>query len=1225
MDSDQTARYMELEDKLSKIRSQINSKLDNQKHIAIILSAVEENIQNVELNDTAKNVVNYMVSLLSLLDQTTDGSATRIKDLQLATSAAYLLDLVFHYSPKQLLVSKYAELLTKISLFITDENAQAPLVKSSLGCLEALLIAQDAQSWNNTNGLSITPVRGLQGLLELSFDPRPKVRKRAQEAVSNILLNPPPAPTAEHVASGFISQFAIDAFSSTLEEFNALNKSRKKKNSNNKNLSPEEEAVDRKFIHTLQLINSIIATNQWPSSKIEPLCDLLLETTKSSNEFLISNSFKCFENLFNSMTEFSVNSGLADDKFVKLLDIIFELKPSNNDTHLTGSWIAVVVKAMISYSNFQPLKTLIKIPDIFKLMSNYLLSNNPEIFISASQCLIAILSQSVKDDLLLIQPTNENKVIDAVDMIISDISDIFVDFLSVKYIHCAKEILNVLAAAFNKFKYRANPHFLKPLEIVDSWRVNEENFLDFRNETEIVIGSAVSAIGPDTVLNYLPLNLDNPSNSQPGRAWLLPILRDYTKNAELRTFINKLAPLVQYFESKYSKLPKESVQLKVFETVVDQIWSTLPHFCELPIDLEESFTDDFASELCSLLYSKIELRTTICHALRVLVESNKMYVGGALADDVLLQQRLPVSKAESNLKFLATKAPNLLAVLFNVYTQTAPNARNYILETIESFLQISEPEDLEKIFNNVCGLLKNAMNEEASKSKDKPQLTATLLDIIVCMTKYVPASSYSALFSIFDATVRSSDALTQKRAYRIITRLSETDAAAVTNYINEIENVMLDNAKTVHTSSKSARLAAIRTLIDLLPSDHLGFVVKIVAEVILCTKDVNEKSREGAFETLIAMCTKMNDPNGIIKLSQIEGYDPAAPDQQSSVSEFFKIISAGLIGESQHMVSSTVTAYACLVYEFKDSVDQGTLMEIYDTIELYLTSNSREIVKSAIGFTKVCILGLPTELMQDKIPALLPKLLRWSHEHTGHFKSKIKNIIERLIRKFGYEFIETHFPPEDSKLLANIRKTRNRNKRKDEEGAEGQSEISNTNNTKGSRFLSAFDEAVYESSDNEEEEEQQQGRRNRKSAKQFIMESKGNPLDLLDSQTLAHISSTRPKKFDKDSRKKALRDDTFSFDDEGKLVVKGKKSANDDDDIIKSVTSGINAYLEAVEHGPIRGQRNKLKFKKGSKAQNDSDDEDAVSSGFKKRVDTRNKIGKNYKKNNGRFKNKRKF
>ena len=44
MDQDKVAFLLELEDKLAKIRSQVNSKLENQKHIAIILTAVEENI-----------------------------------------------------------------------------------------------------------------------------------------------------------------------------------------------------------------------------------------------------------------------------------------------------------------------------------------------------------------------------------------------------------------------------------------------------------------------------------------------------------------------------------------------------------------------------------------------------------------------------------------------------------------------------------------------------------------------------------------------------------------------------------------------------------------------------------------------------------------------------------------------------------------------------------------------------------------------------------------------------------------------------------------------------------------------------------------------------------------------------------------------------------------------------------------------------------------------------
>lgn len=56
MDQDKVAFLLELEDKLAKIRSQVNSKLENQKHIAIILTAVEENIAGQATNDVSKTL-----------------------------------------------------------------------------------------------------------------------------------------------------------------------------------------------------------------------------------------------------------------------------------------------------------------------------------------------------------------------------------------------------------------------------------------------------------------------------------------------------------------------------------------------------------------------------------------------------------------------------------------------------------------------------------------------------------------------------------------------------------------------------------------------------------------------------------------------------------------------------------------------------------------------------------------------------------------------------------------------------------------------------------------------------------------------------------------------------------------------------------------------------------------------------------------------------------------
>ena len=260
--------------------------------------------------------------------------------------------------------------------------------------------------------------------------------------------------------------------------------------------------------------------------------------------------------------------------------------------------------------------------------------------------------------------------------------------------------------------------------------------------------------------------------------------------------------------------------------------------------------------------------------------------------------------------------------------------------------------------------------------------------------------------------------------------------------------------------------------------------------------------------------------------------------------------------------------------------------------------------------------------MRPKVPSLIVKLLRWSHEHTGHFKAKVKHIIERLIRKYGYEFVEANFPEDDLKLLTNIRKTRNRNKRKEGDADETTRAASST---KSSRFMNAFDEAIYQSDREDEGDEEGDQDKGKSQAKQFIVESGENPLDLLDSQTLAHISSTRPKKFTKDQKRRMLQDDMFNFDAEGKLIMKdtGKSSTNEEDPL-KSVTSGINAYLDAVKNGPIRGQKNRLKFKKGSRAGADqSDDEEDVVKDKPKRA-IGNRIGKGTKKG-PKFKSKRKL
>ncbi|GBL51078.1 hypothetical_protein [Candidozyma auris] len=1162
----QSVEALILDEKLAKIRTQVNSKLDNQKNSALILSAVEENITE---QGNEKTSVAYFVSFLSLLESSI--SEDEIADANVAMAAAYFLDLVIPSTPAALLKQKFAQILSKLAPILTNEEAGAPLLRSAIGALEGLLLAQDHPSWQSSGNVS--PKRALIGLLELAFDARPKVRKRAQEAVQKVLSHPPASPSPTHVAAGLCGELALKRLAALLSEAPKSKRAEKNKESN------------ATIIHCLQLITAITSANAWPASHIEKLCDVLLEVSKTSDQFLVSAAFDGFNGLFVSMT-----NEIDTEKFTRVLDIIFDLKPPVDDAHLAASWLAVVAKGTESFAKVSPELSIQRIQKSFPVIAEFLLSENKNIYTSASQCMIAILSEGLPDMYLLQRSAEYNitpEIYEKVDDMITTIAEyIEKELLTIKYQHATRVILEFLTAAVLKLRSRTNPDFLTILRTVGEWRSNEDMNFPYNREAEDFIAACISSMGPEAVLAELPLNLTGSNDGEPGRAWLLPILRDNVRFASLQYYKQNILPLAAVFEEKVANASnKEAMHIKIFQTIIDQIWSLLPHFCDLPTDLRRAFDNEFAGQLSDLLYSNVKSRVIICHALRLLAESNLVYSKGALSDDPLMIQTFPIKEAEENLKHLSSMANNLVSVLFNVYVNTIAEARGFILETIDMYLQLIPANELkillEKVFENLHTSIQMDESElQQNQKKDQPPpQSVSMMDLVVAMAKYAPEDSYNGLFNVFVFGVkRENNANIQKRSYRIISKLNESESGrnAIRKFLSDIENVFLQTISSTHTSSRTNRLAALTVIMDMLPVSDLHFIPAILQEIIMSTKDVNEKSREAAFNLLVQMGKKMAE-GGIIRNDLIPDFGPDAEPSQASLTEYFTMVSAGLAGQSQHMISATITALSCLMFEFKDQLPQETLIELASTVELFLTHNSREIAKSAIGFVKVEVLSLPEDLVRSNLSEMLTKLMRWSHEHKDHFKSKVKHIVERLIRKFGVEEVEKAMPEEDRKLVANIRKTRNRAKKHkdaDEEGAQKQ----------GKKFMSAYEEAIHDSEsedENEDERPTRAGKRN-KGGDMYILEDADEPLNLLDRQTLARISSSKPKKF----TKKDAKNEQVEMRN-GKIVF---KEMTDEDPLAKE-GSGIDAYLDAVKQAPVRGQKNKLKFKKSKNEDDWSDDE----------------------------------
>jgi ribosomal RNA-processing protein 12 len=394
----------------------------------------------------------------------------------------------------------------------------------------------------------------------------------------------------------------------------------------------------------------------------------------------------------------------------------------------------------------------------------------------------------------------------------------------------------------------------------------------------------------------------------------------------------------------------------------------------------------------------------------------------------------------------------------------------------------------------------------------------------------------------------------------------------------------------------------------------LHFIPAILPEVVICTKETNERARNMAFDLLVQMGERMKSGGTIIQ-SKVPNMPTDAQPVAASLEEYLTMVSAGLAGTVPHSISATITALTRILYHFRSDLPPATTSDLVETMDIFLKSPNREIIRSVLGFTKVCIISLDREMMEKRLPTLIPGLLKFGHEHKAHLQAKIKHIFERMIRRFGFEIVEKYTPADDHKLIANIRKTKERAKRKarGSAGEEDGERPSPEDMKRKGKFESEFDQAVYGSGDeasdasgsdisDDEVLGRSKQRKSKKGGDTFIVEDDEDPLDLLDRKSLGHISSTRPQKTKTAPEKKRK----ANIDLDGKLVINedGPDGGADDSEMLDlekdgdgeiGLEDGINAYVQAIKgrDSAKRGRGGKLKFS-NRKSKDDVDDGDEM-------------------------------
>jgi ribosomal RNA-processing protein 12 len=408
--------------------------------------------------------------------------------------------------------------------------------------------------------------------------------------------------------------------------------------------------------------------------------------------------------------------------------------------------------------------------------------------------------------------------------------------------------------------------------------------------------------------------------------------------------------------------------------------------------------------------------------------------------------------------------------------------------------------------------------------------------------------------------------------------------------------LILATSEMTPVPARRDRILAIETLVSFLPLSDLHFIPAILGEVVLACKDSNEKARTAGFDLLIALTKKITDPSNppgtVIRNRLVSHMSDDSPDAPANLEEVFTMVSAGLAGVAPHMVAASIIALSRLFFEYHEQLSDKTKDELVDTVSMFLQSNNREIVRAVLGFVKVMVVVLTAQMLEPRMPNIVPGLMLYSKENKGRLRAKVKGILDRCLRKFSAAQIESWVAGDDRKMIVNIRKRRDRAKRKNK----GETDDADEEDTTARKYDNEFDEAVYGSDDDasetwgsDDDDEMMSGVSLKQPAarrqNQYIRQEDDDdePLDLLDPRSMASITTKKLGRL-KDTSGNA-RKTKAKVNEDGKLMFGGP----DDDKVDATMTNGeqqdssVNAYVEAVSGADAvrRGQKGRLKVKSG--------------------------------------------
>ncbi|KFP30446.1 RRP12-like, partial [Colius striatus] len=1039
------------------------------KEICAVLAAVTEVIRS---RGGKESETEYFAVLMTTLEA--------VESPESLAAVAYLLNLVLKRVPGPVLIKKFSD-ASKAFMSIVSSQAcsnSTSALRWILSCLATLLRKQDLAAWSYPVTLQV-----YHGLLSFCVHTKPKVRKAAQHGVCSILRGSEflfgDAAPEHHPAAPSTAKFCVQEIEKA---------------------GGTKEATTT--LHVLSLLRDLLPC--FPAAVVKTCCETLLRVMTLSHVLVTACAMQAFHSLFSAQASMAC---LPAELNAQIITALYDYVPSTSDLQPLLTWLATMERAHINLGRLQKDLCWAHLPRLFSATMNCFLSPHSQVVAAAAQTLETLLSECVAPHMEDLGTVSGSAPAPA-----AYLCKMFEEGLTYRFHAAWDKVLQVLEIFFETCGKQCHPIMRKCLRSLCDLRLSPH--FPYTAEVDQAVGAAVSTMGPEVLLEAVPLEIDGKEETLDfPRSWLLPVLRDYVQGARLGFFTSYFLPLAATLKSRALEFTQagRSVEAKIYDTLQWQVWTLLPGFCTHPTDVLGAFKG-LARTLGMAISERPDLRPTVCQALRTLIHK------GCQTD----AERAEVGRF----------AKNFLPILFNVYSQAEEEGgssaqRRAVLDTVRAYLTITDPQ-------MVCGFLQKAsMKLTSPESSEFARLS--ILDLVVAMAPYADEQSLDSLYHTIQPSLQSKERSMQKKAYRVLEEVCAAPHAPcqafVRSHLQDLQAVLLDSLKSAASPAKRPRLKCLLHIVKQLSAEHEPFVTALVPEVILCTKEVSVGARKNAFVLLVEM------GHAFIRFG---------PTPQEAMERFLLLVYAGLTG-SVTMISCTVLALTRLFFEFKDQLELSVVEQLLQNVCLLLASRTRDVVKAALGFLKVTLLLVDTKLLAKHVQTMLEAVGNLSDDMRRHFRMKLRNLFTKFIRKFGFELVKGLLPAEYHKVLVNIRKaeTRSRKQRALQAAAETDEEEPPPAQPRGD----SMEEILADSEDEEEEEEEwQQRKERRKQARQkgqaWLKEGEEDePLNFLDPNVSQRVLATKPGP----KRSRGVSHD-FQVSEDGRLIIHEEEEEADDDE-----------------------------------------------------------------------------